>query len=381
MQPAQERRQAPPLLEHCESYRLANGNTAKRQVLYLGEINDSQKAAWCNHCCTRRPLPGATQQIALFPNDRQPPEALSQDGSKPSPVQVDLSRMELRRPRQWGVLAHSADLEPVSSTNSSLRNCLPAAKAHHGIRSCNCSSAPDSSSLQANGMCSEWYRQSAMGDLLGMDPDIIPKNFPYHCHDKLLEHKSDLFRHLSARWQDLFDAKFEVLLYDLTSTYFESDPPEDPESSKKRFGYSRDKRPDEKILFPTSRRRDGIDSVEWRLPHYQYLLRIVKNPTYAGAFAWGRTTSRSEVIDGRSRKTDGHKLAMDEWQVLIKDHHPLYLLGSIRDKPADTQIESHQNASDQVIQERREKALLSRGAIAVHEGVDTTQRSVSRPGR
>ncbi|MEZ5324129.1 MAG: recombinase family protein [Verrucomicrobiales bacterium] len=82
---------------------------------------------------------------------------------------------------------------------------------------------------------------------------------------------------------------------------------------------------DEKILFPTSRRRDGIDSVEWRLPHYQYLLRIVKNPTYAGAFAWGRTTSRSEVIDGRSRKTDGHKLAMDEWQVLIKDHHPGYI--------------------------------------------------------
>lgn len=90
----------------------------------------------------------------------------------------------------------------------------------------------------------EWYRQSAMGDLLGMDQDIVPKNALYHCHDKLLRHKRELFRHLSARWQDLFGAKFEVLLYDLTSTYFESDPPADPELSKKRFGYSRDKRPD-----------------------------------------------------------------------------------------------------------------------------------------
>ncbi len=82
---------------------------------------------------------------------------------------------------------------------------------------------------------------------------------------------------------------------------------------------------DEKILFPTSWKRGGVESVEWRLPHYQQLLRIVKNPTYAGAFAWGRTASRSELVDGRSRKSEGHELAIDEWQVLIKDHHPGYI--------------------------------------------------------
>src|SRR6516162_10247001 len=53
--------------------------------------------------------------------------------------------------------------------------------------------------------------------------------------------KKDLFRYLRARWQDLFQTEFEVLLYDLTSTYFECDP---PASGKRRFGYSRDKRPD-----------------------------------------------------------------------------------------------------------------------------------------
>jgi transposase len=59
----------------------------------------------------------------------------------------------------------------------------------------------------------------------------------------LLQHKGALFTHLTERWKDLFNAKFDVLLYDLTSTYFESDPPFG-EGDKRQFGYSRDKRPD-----------------------------------------------------------------------------------------------------------------------------------------
>ena len=82
-----------------------------------------------------------------------------------------------------------------------------------------------------------------MGDLLGEDYSLVEKNALYRCLDKLLEHKSALFSHLRQRWQDLFNAKFDVLLYDLTSTYFEADPPED-EDDKRRHGYSRDKRPD-----------------------------------------------------------------------------------------------------------------------------------------
>ncbi len=63
----------------------------------------------------------------------------------------------------------------------------------------------------------------------------------YRCLDQLLAHKPALFSHLQERWKDLFAAQFDVLLYDLTSTYFESDPPF-PEEDKRRFGYSRDKR-------------------------------------------------------------------------------------------------------------------------------------------
>src|SRR5271163_4734157 len=81
------------------------------------------------------------------------------------------------------------------------------------------------------------------GDLLGADYSLVEKNALYRCLDKLLEHKQALFSHLRQRWQDLFAASFDVLLYDLTSTYFESDPPSDDED-KRRFGYSRDKRSD-----------------------------------------------------------------------------------------------------------------------------------------
>jgi transposase len=89
----------------------------------------------------------------------------------------------------------------------------------------------------------QWFDQSAMGDLLDEDYSLVEKNALYRCLDKVLKHKEQLFGHLRQRWQDLFGARFEVLLYDLTSTYFESDPAFE-ETDKRQFGYSRDKRPD-----------------------------------------------------------------------------------------------------------------------------------------
>ena len=83
-----------------------------------------------------------------------------------------------------------------------------------------------------------------MGDLLGADFSQLAESHKlYECHDLLLKHKAELFNHLTARWKDLFNAQFDVLLYDLTSTYFESNPPF-PEKDKRKFGYSRDKRSD-----------------------------------------------------------------------------------------------------------------------------------------
>ena len=78
-----------------------------------------------------------------------------------------------------------------------------------------------------------------MGDLLGEAGEAVPYQNLYRCLDKLLEHREGMFSFLKQRWQDMFNADFDVLLYDLTSTYFECDP---PGSGKRRYGYSRDKR-------------------------------------------------------------------------------------------------------------------------------------------
>ena len=88
-----------------------------------------------------------------------------------------------------------------------------------------------------------WFEQSALGDLLGGDFSLAEIHRLYECHGLILEHKAALFDHLTQRRKDLFNAKFDVLLYDLTSTYFESAPPF-PAADKRKFGYSRDKRPD-----------------------------------------------------------------------------------------------------------------------------------------
>jgi hypothetical protein len=89
----------------------------------------------------------------------------------------------------------------------------------------------------------EWFDKSALADLLGSDESLSEIGTLYRCHDRLLAHKPALFEHLVGRWRDLFNASFDVLLYDLTSTYFEADPPF-PEGDKRRHGYSRDHRSD-----------------------------------------------------------------------------------------------------------------------------------------
>lgn len=85
-------------------------------------------------------------------------------------------------------------------------------------------------------------------DLLGVDARAAQDDALYRCHDLLLPHKEELFAHLRQRWSDLFGARYEVLLYDLTSTYFECDAPDD-EDDPRRFGDSRGRRGDGVQVF------------------------------------------------------------------------------------------------------------------------------------
>ena len=223
-----------------ENKRCTGGKVVQRPVLYLGEINDGQREAWCQlieafdegsrrHC-----------QLALFPADREVPACADGHG-----VQVRLDAMELHRPRQWGACFLACRLYEQLQLDRFWSARLPDSRKgtrwRHILQTLVCYRLIDPGSEWR--LHRQWFEQSAMGDLLGADYGLVEIHTLYCCLDKLLEHKTALFSHLRERWQDLFGARFEVLLYDLTSTYFESAQPDD-EDDKRRYGYSRDKRSD-----------------------------------------------------------------------------------------------------------------------------------------
>ena len=218
-----------------ENRRVADDRVVQRQVLYLGEINDAQRTAWWRCIEVFDEDRAAAAQIALFPEDRVTPPLACEV------VQVRLDALALRRPRQWGACWLACTLWDLLGLDSFwLPRLLPSRK---GTRWLNVLKVLVGYRLIDPGsewrLHRQWYDRSAMGDLLGEDFSVAASDTLYRCLDKLVAHKEALFSYLRSRWVELFDARFEVLLYDLTSTYFECDP---PDSGKRRFGYSRDKR-------------------------------------------------------------------------------------------------------------------------------------------
>ena len=224
-----------------ENRRVTDGRILQRHVLYLGELNGVQEASW------RRTVEifssdGTTpQQVSLFPEEHLPGD---KDGQVPS-IGIRLSLMRLERPRQWGACWLGCELWQQLGLDSFWREKLPpgrqGARWDQIIQTLVLYRLIDPGSEWR--LHRHWFDHSALADLLGSDFSLAEIHRLYQCHDLLLAHKPALFDHLTERWRSLFDAKFEVLLYDLTSTYFESNPPENPDDIR-RFGYSRDKRGD-----------------------------------------------------------------------------------------------------------------------------------------
>jgi transposase len=220
-----------------ENRRVSTGRVVQRQVLYLGEINDSQREAWRKTIEVFEDGSTTPRTMALFPEDRAV-ELIDE-----SVVRIRLKDLELRRPRQWGACWLACYLyEQLGLDEFWAKRLGPSRK---GTRWDLITQALSCYRLIAPGsewrLHRDWYEKSAMADLLGAGFELAEIHKLYECLDLLLEHKRALFDHLTQRWKDLFNAKYEVLLYDLTSTYFESDPPF-PEKDKRKFGYSRDKR-------------------------------------------------------------------------------------------------------------------------------------------
>jgi len=224
-----------------ENRRLNDGRVVQRQVLYLGEIHSSQAAAWRKAIEVLDTASGEPRTLALFPQDRC--EAVADDAGV---VRLCLSALTLQRPRQWGACWLSGQLWrelqldrfwaerlPPSRKRTRWDQILQVLVAYRLI-------APGSEWK----LHRAWFGNSAMADLLGGDFGLAEAHKLYACHDRLLAHKDALFAHLVGRWRDLFNASFDVLLYDLTSTYFEIDAAALPDDDKRRHGYSRDHRRD-----------------------------------------------------------------------------------------------------------------------------------------
>lgn len=220
-----------------ESRRVTGGHVVQRQVLYLGEINDSQREAWRKTIEVFEDGVATARTMALFPEDR------AVEVGDEQVVRIRLKDVEVRRPRQWGGCWLACQLyEELGLGDFWAERLEPSRK---GTRWDLVVQALSCYRLMAPGsewwMHRHWYEKSAMGDLLGAGFELAEIHKLYECLDRLMGHKRALFDHLTQRWKDLFNAKFDVLLYDLTSTYFESDPPFS-EGDKRKFGYSRDKR-------------------------------------------------------------------------------------------------------------------------------------------
>jgi transposase len=219
-----------------ENRRLADGRVAQRQVLYLGEINASQREAW------RKTIElqdaGTRSQVALFPAGSMPVDDVDAIG-------VRLSELSLRRPRQWGACWLALQLWQQLELDSFWRPRFARAQGNTPwlkvLKTLVAYRLIDPGSEWR--LHRQWFDASAMADLLDSDFALAEKNTLYRCLDRLVQHKDDLFKFLVRRWGELFGAKFDVLLYDLTSTYFETDEDRGPDDLR-QFGYSRDKRGD-----------------------------------------------------------------------------------------------------------------------------------------
>ena len=224
-----------------ENKRLDDGRVVQRHVYYLGEINSSQAEAWRKAIEVFDADAGRSRTLALFPEERC--EAAADDSSV---VRLRLSEMRLHHPRQWGACWLAGLLWRDLQLDRFWAERLPASRKRtrwdHVLQVLATYRLIEPGSEWR--LHREWFGNSAMADLLGSDFGLAEAHKLYACHNLLLAHKDALFSHLTQRGRDLFNADFDVLLYDLTSTYFEVNAADLPEGTKRRHGYSRDKRPD-----------------------------------------------------------------------------------------------------------------------------------------
>ena len=220
-----------------ENRRLSTGKSAQRTVLYLGEINNQQEASWRKSLSVFDQDTKRYTTLSLFPDDRAIPSDVGNG------IQVRLNELELRNPRVFGNCWLGCELWRQLGLEEFWQQHFPEGRESISwekvlrLLVINRLIEPGSEFR----LHRHWFLASAMDELLNADFVVAEKDRLYRCLDRVLEHKQELFIWLKQKWADLFQADFEVLLYDLTSTYFEGEMEKNPKAQR---GYSRDGRPD-----------------------------------------------------------------------------------------------------------------------------------------
>ena len=212
------------------------GGPRQRTLCYLGELNGSAQARWLKTIEVFNEQ-GEAEQLKLFPSHIEPPE------DDPQVARVLLNQVRLERTRQFGACYLGLELWKRLELDHFFEEAIDKAPADvpwsriAALLTINRLCAPGSELAVEQ----RWYPSTALDDLLGIEEGKINDTRLYRCLDQILPHKTKLEGHLKERYGSLFGAEFDVLLYDLTSTYVEGAAEDNP---MMRRGYSRDHRPD-----------------------------------------------------------------------------------------------------------------------------------------
>ena len=218
-----------------ETVRTASG-PRQRTLCYLGELNGSAQARWLKSVEVFNEQ-GEAQQLKLFPSHVEVPD------DDPQVARVLVNRVRLERTRQFGGCFLGLELWKRLGLNRFFELAMDEEAAEvpwsrvAAVLAINRLCAPGSELAIEE----RWYPTTALDDLLEIEEGKINDTRLYRCLDRMLPHKSKLEQHLKQRYGELFGAEFDVLLYDLTSTYVEGAAEKNPMMSR---GYSRDHRPD-----------------------------------------------------------------------------------------------------------------------------------------
>jgi transposase len=226
----------------CESVRVARNRTVQRRLLNLGELNSTQLDRWQRSVEVVEES-GHSRQMRLFTDRDGGAPKVAARPAEDEFAEVILSTLQVRRPRRFGDCWLGCRLWEELELDQFWDKML---EDHRGPYSW----TKVLELLAVNRLCSpgselfvheRWFGRTSMDFLLDTDSGVAGLDRLYRALDKALPHKEALMKHLQNRWRTLFHADCQVLLYDLTSTYFEGEAEDVP---KARRGYSRDHRPD-----------------------------------------------------------------------------------------------------------------------------------------